>query len=239
MDLGPLFVVGTVAVAGLVRGITGFGGAMVMTPALSVLIGPTQAVVVALVLETSAAIQLLPDALRKAQWKTLLPISVAACLTIPLGSYLLITLDKAVVQRVIAGVVIIFSAIMMTGVRYAGERRIATSAGLGLVSGVLLGSTSIGAPPVILYLLSGPDPAAITRANLIVFLTIISAMGLAVLLASGIMTADLSLRALVLVPLYLVAIWIGGKVFAKLNDAAFRRFTLLFMLVMSVVIITL
>jgi uncharacterized protein len=70
LDLDLLLVIGTVAVAGLVRGITGFGGAMVMTPALSVLIGPTRAVVVALVLETSAAIQLLPDALRKAQWKS-------------------------------------------------------------------------------------------------------------------------------------------------------------------------
>lgn len=54
-----------VSIAGLVRGTTGFGGAMLMTPILSVLIGPISAVVTALILETAAALVMFPDALPK------------------------------------------------------------------------------------------------------------------------------------------------------------------------------
>ena len=88
MDIGSLATVAAiVAVAGLVRGITGFGGSMVMTPPLSLLIGPPEAVATALFLETLAALQAVPEVIRNVQWRTLLPITVAAALTVPLGSY--------------------------------------------------------------------------------------------------------------------------------------------------------
>lgn len=50
--------------------------------------------------------------------------------------------------------------------RWTGARHDRLRRGLGAMSGRMLGATSIGAPPVILYLSSGPDPVAITRANL-------------------------------------------------------------------------
>ena len=46
-----IVVVAIVFLAGLMRGITGFGGAMLMAPPLSFLIGPVATVVTALVLE--------------------------------------------------------------------------------------------------------------------------------------------------------------------------------------------
>ena len=53
--MGPteLAVIGIVTTAGVVRGVTGFGGAMLMSPLLSVLLGPVPAVVTALILETA------------------------------------------------------------------------------------------------------------------------------------------------------------------------------------------
>ena len=66
MDMTLLAMIGIVAAGGLVRGITGFGGAMMMAPMLSVLIGPVPTVVTALVSETAAALVMFPDALPKA-----------------------------------------------------------------------------------------------------------------------------------------------------------------------------
>ncbi|MGB2596069.1 MAG: sulfite exporter TauE/SafE family protein, partial [Pseudolabrys sp.] len=76
--------VGIVTAAGLVRGTTGFGGAMLMAPVLSVLLGPIPAVVTALCLETAAALVMFPDALPKAQWRTLLYLILPAVVTVPL-----------------------------------------------------------------------------------------------------------------------------------------------------------
>ena len=50
-----LLAAGIVAAAGVMRGITGFGGAMLMTPPLGMLLGAVPAVVISLCLEAVAA----------------------------------------------------------------------------------------------------------------------------------------------------------------------------------------
>lgn len=234
MHITELAAVGIVIVAGLVRGTTGFGGAMVMTPVLSIFFGPIAAVVTALLLETAAALVMFPDALPKAQWRTLLYLTLPAIITVPLGGYLLLTVDPGIVRKMISAVVIVFSSMLLFGLRYRGSPRIGTSLALGSVVGVLLGSTSVGAPPVILYLLSGPDPVAVTRANLTLFVTAISVIGLVMLTVAGAVTAALGVTAVALTIPFLLATWLGGKFFAKLSDTGVRRLALLLMLCIGV-----
>jgi uncharacterized protein len=234
IDLTGLAAVGIVTAAGLVRGTTGFGGAMLMTPVLSALLGPVPAVVTALLLETAAAIVMFPDALPKTQWRTLLYLTLPAVVTVPLGGYLLMTVDPGIARKMISTVVIVFSSMLLLGLRYSGSPRAITSVALGSVVGALLGATSIGAPPVILYLLSGPDPVAVTRANLTVFVTAISVIGLAMLGAAGAISASLAASAMLLTIPFLLATWLGAKLFARLSDAGVRRIALCLMLCVGV-----
>jgi uncharacterized protein len=235
MDITTLAVVAVVFLAGLMRGITGFGGAMLMAPPLSFLIGPVATVATALILESTAALVMFPEALPIINRGVLAFLIVPAIFTVPLGGYLLITLDPLIARKLIAAVVVVFSLVLLLGVRYSGRPRPTTSLLLGSVVGVLLGSTSVGAPPVILYLLSGPDPHAVTRANLTVFVTAISVVGLVMLVFAGAMTSKLVLSALLLCIPYLGATWLGGKLFGLLSEIAVRRLALAFMLVMGVV----
>ena len=156
MDMTQLAVVSIVTVAGFVRGTTGFGGAMLMSPILSILIGPVPTVVTALLLETAAALVMFPEAFPQARWRTLLYLILPAVFTVPLGGYLLLTLDPAIARKLIAAVVVIFTTMLLFGVRYTGSPRVLTSVALGSVVGALLGATSVGAPPVILYFAVGP-----------------------------------------------------------------------------------
>lgn len=222
-----------VSLGGFVRGVTGFGGAMVMTPPLSLLFGPTQAVAVALMLEVVPAAYLLPKAFREMSGRIIGPICVMACATVPIGGYLLITLDPGIVRRFIAGLVALFAAGMLAGVRYSGPQRLVTSLGLGAVSGVLLGATSMGAPPVIVYLLSGPDPAWRTRANLIVYITVISIAGLVVLWWNGILAPPLLWHTATMAPFFFGALWLGSAVFHRISEHVFRRVTLIFLVAIS------
>jgi uncharacterized membrane protein YfcA len=220
-------------VGGLVRGTTGFGAAMVMTPALALLIGPKTAVPVTLLLETFAALPMLPAAARIARWRVIGPISAAALLTVPLGGWLLAGADPKVLRMLIALTVIVFSLALLSGRRYQGTPRTGTSLGLGALSGAMLGATSIGAPPVILYLLSGPDPAAVTRANLTLYVVAISAAGLVMLTASGLMDG-MTLRFAAWLSLPFVAgVIIGSRLFARFSDLRFRQFTMVFMLLVA------
>ena len=158
MGMTELAAIAIVLVAGLVRGTTGFGGAMLMTPVLSVLYLPVNAVVIALLLETAAALVMFPDAAPKARWRTLLYLTLPAVFTVPLGGYLLLTLDPSIARKVISAVVILFSSMLLFGFRYHGTPRVVTSLALGSVVGALLGATSVGAPPVISICFRGLTP---------------------------------------------------------------------------------
>jgi uncharacterized membrane protein YfcA len=235
MDLTDIAVIVVVTLAGFMRGITGFGGALLMAPPLSLLIGPVPTVVTALILETAAALVMFPDALPKINKRILFYLTLPACFTVPIGGYFLVALDPLIARRVISGVVVVCSLMLLAGLRYSGPQRPSTSLALGSIVGVMLGATSVGAPPVILYLLSGPDPQAVTRANLTVFVTSISVIGLVMLAGAGAFTRQLTFSAFLLCIPYVAATWLGGRFFARMSDLTVRRLALGFMVTMGLV----
>lgn len=222
------------ALAGVIRGITGFGGAMVMSPPLALLLGPLVAVPVVLLLEGIAAAPMLVKLRALVRWRVIGPIILASYVTMPLGTWLLITADAQVMRRAIAAVVIVFSLLMLLGWRYAGRQRLSTSVGLGAVSGTMLGATSLGGPPAILYLLAGPDPIEVTRANLTYYLGAQCMAGLALLWLNGVLGVPGLLLAALLTPGYYAGMVLGMRLFSRFNDTRFRRFTLVFMLLVAV-----
>ena len=138
---------------------------MLMAPFFAILFGPVQTVAIIILMEIVVTAQLLPGVRREIRWKVIAPMGIAAALLMPAGSWLLVTLDPDFLARFIALVVLAFSIILMIGWRYDGEKKAWMSAGVGALSGVLIASTSLGNPPVMVYLLSGRDSAATNRAN--------------------------------------------------------------------------
>jgi hypothetical protein len=97
------------AAAGVVRGITGFGGAMVMAPPLALLLGPAVAVPVVLALESIAAAPMLVQTRREVRWPLVGPMlagspphrSEVTCSSSPSRSW---------ARRAIAAIAIVFAA---------------------------------------------------------------------------------------------------------------------------------
>jgi uncharacterized membrane protein YfcA len=220
-------------VAGIVRGITGFGGAMVMSPPLALLLGPRVAVPVVLLLESVVAAPMLVQTRHLVNWRMIGAILVAACACVPIGVLILSATDPRIIRRAIAITVIVFAALLLRGWRYAGRPRLATSVGLGAVSGGMLGATSIGGPPVILYLLSGPDPIETTRANLTLYVTVTSLVGIFLLWWKGIFDADGWRAALWLAPAYYIGLLAGVRLFPRFSDTRFRQLTLVLLIGVS------
>ncbi len=203
---------------------------MVMTPPLALILGPKMAVPVTLLLEAFAAAPMLPGAWAVARLRIIGPICAAAVLTIPIGSYLVAGASPLVLRRAISVTVIVFSLALLSGRRYQGEPRIATSLAVGALSGTTLVATSISAPPVILYLLSGPDSAAVTRANLTLYVMVLSAAGLVALTLGGLITMPtVHLAALMALP-FVGGVLAGSRLFARLSDLRFRRTVMVFMM---------
>ena len=221
------------ALAGIIRGITGFGGAMVMSPPLALLLGPLLAVPVVLLLESVAAAPMVAQLRSLVRWRVIGPIALAACVTLPLGTFVLVSVEPQTMRRVIAAVVIVFSLLLLRGWRYSGRQRMATGIGLGSVSGVMIGATSMGGPPIILYLLAGPDPIEVTRANLTFYVGATALAAFGVLWVGGVLHPHAWMLAIALAPGYYLGMVAGTRLFSRFNDLRFRRFTLVLMLVVA------
>jgi uncharacterized protein len=220
--------------AGVVRGITGFGGAMVMSPPLALLLGPRLTIPVVLVLESVVATPMLVQTWSQVRWRTIAPILLAACATVPLGTLILVGTDPSLIRRAIAVSVIVFALALLRGWRHAGRLRIAASLGLGALSGTMLGATSVGAPPVILYLLSGPDRIETTRANLTLYVTLTSLAAIVMLWHEALLDARAGLASLWLAPTYYGGLAAGVRMFPRFSDTRFRQLTLLTLIAVSV-----
>jgi uncharacterized protein len=225
-----------VAVAGgVIRGMMGFGGSLIMTPLLSMLFDPRQVVPPVLLVEAFAAAPMLASAAACAHHRTIAPICLASFATLPLGTYVLAHTEPYLLRRGIAGMVLLFSVLLFKGVRYRGPRPLALSAGFGGVCGVLLGSTGIGAPPVILYLLAGPDPIEVTRANLTLCVTATSIAALAILWVQGMLYLGGPLSPLAMGPCYYGGILVGSHLFRRTGEAALRQLALVLLMSVSAV----
>jgi uncharacterized membrane protein YfcA len=140
-------------------------------------------------------------------------------------------------RRAVAITVIVFSVILLIGWRYSEQPRLATSVGLGALSGTMLGATSVGGPPVILYLLSGPDPVATTRANLTLYVTVTSVAGLAALWYHDVFNGPAAWASLWLAAPYYLGLVGGTRIFPHLSDTRFRQLTLVILIAVSTAIL--
>ncbi len=206
---------------------------MVNAPVLSLLWGPTIGVPVAALVEFVPAIQLTPKAIPHAQWRTVWLMGIPALILVPAGSWLLITLPNDVVRRVVASVVLILVATLWSGWRYGGPRTAPISAGVGAVSGLLAGTTGIGGPPVILYLMTGGDRPAVLRANMIGYFTIVL-IGLALTFAFlGLFGPSVMWRTGFLVVPFIVGIFAGARLFPLASERTFHNIALAVLAVSS------
>ena len=121
-DWRTLAALAVTAVAGLMRGYSGFGTAILLAPTYSLLWGPRVGVPVMLLMELFVSMQLLPKALGQADRRVMLPIGGAAALATPLGAFILLTADQDLLRRAIGGFVLVFGLLLMSGWRYHGSR---------------------------------------------------------------------------------------------------------------------
>ena len=183
--------------------------------------------------DLSSNVSLLGDALRQASRITVASLIGGALLTIPFGGYALLAFDATVIARTMYAVVGFFSIVLLSGWRYEKALSPRQYFGVGAASGVILGATSFGVA-VLPFLYSGADTAARGRANFILWALFCALIGFAIVLVGGrVGVMELS-RALVLIPIYVAATWLGNRVAKRIDDAALRRIVLVVLLATAI-----
>ncbi len=229
---------GAVAVtlaAGLMRGFTGFGAPLLLAPVLSVLYGPLVAVPVIVLMETPVSFQMVNrKVLGAVDWKLIIPMAAGGLTFTPFGAWLLIWFTPEFLKTFIAGVMTGVVALLLLGWRYRGPRPWWTTGIVGILSGLFKGSTSFGGPPVLLYLLSGPEAAITHRSNLILYIALMNAVALPSMWFAGVLSMQTFWLSLALWPFLTVSAWAGSRLFSRANDQLYRRIALGVLLLVGV-----
>ncbi|MFQ4138053.1 sulfite exporter TauE/SafE family protein [Nodosilinea sp. PGN35] len=234
MDISTwLISLGVVAIAGFTRGFSGFGAGLILAPALSLLFKPQQVVATVVLLEITAGAGLIPEAFQTARWKEVLPLALSAIALVPVGAHFLALLEPALVRRIIGGLILGFVLLLLGKSRYTRPRRVLTY-GVGALSGFLTGLAGIGGPPIVLYQMSGTNPAVANRANFIVFFALTQLVALAAYWASGMMSAAVGLLFLRFVPAFAGGLLLGRLCFKRVDEVLFRRFVIGLLLTVAV-----
>ncbi len=220
--------------AGLLRGFSGFGAALVLAPVASLIVGTRIAVPAILLSIFVTTVQLFASTWSQVRWSEQFSLSLPGCLGVPAGVFLLIYFDPELMRRGISAVTALFALLLMTGWRYSHPPTRSGSAVVGALGGVLSGAGSIGGPPVIVYLLAGPGSAAQTRASLIYYFAFTQAAAIILFAIGGLMTWEVLVTALVFSPSLLVGTWGGARLFHLASERTFRIAALVLLLVVGV-----
>src|SRR5699024_9294868 len=126
----------TAVLAGLVRGFSGFGSAMVLVPVASALTSPQTAVVLLLFTDTLLTLPMVVPAARRCNWREVLPLAAGALCTVPLGVHLLLILDQTLLRWIISLLILILVALLASGWRWSGRPNLLHTGLVGGASGL-------------------------------------------------------------------------------------------------------
>jgi uncharacterized protein len=227
------WVAAVAVLAGLVRGVSGFGQALVFVPLAGLLYQPKFAVPLLWVADALVTPLLLRPHLRRADWPEIIPLVIGGTAMLPAGIWLLNHLDPNLLRWGISSLVLLSSVAVAAGWRFQVPATWVVSLAVGGLSGLTGGATGIKGVPLVLFWLGGNNDPGRIRSNIFIYLWLLVLVSLAAGGFEGLLSSRLLLEGLVLAPCYLVAMIVGNWVFHRTQaasspqrDAMFRRLAL-------------
>jgi len=230
-DNALLLLLATIAVAGVARGLSGFGTGMIVAPIAAALYDPVTAVVVLVIIDTLPVVPVSLPALKVAHWREVLPVLTGLVLFVPAGVYVLKHGDPELLRWLICTAILAGALALWRGWRYRGPRSLPVSLSVGGLAGTLSGIASIPGPPILVYWLASALPAAIIRANLLTLFFLSEFSSIANLWAAGLFEQPRVMLGIVAAPVYFGGLLAGWALYGLSSEAIYRRVT--FMLIVG------
>jgi uncharacterized protein len=223
---GTGFVLLVAFAAGVLRGYTGFGFALAAVPTLSLILRPADIVPAVTVIALLGGLQLVFKVRRKADWPSTWLLLAGALAGLPLGIAMLRHLPADLMRAFIGLVVLGAVLLLWRGAITARTPSRGMRLGLGVLSGLLNGSTSMGGPPVIVFFLASPAGAAAGRASLLIYFFFLSLVTLGGAAVGGLVTLRVGFLSLLMLPAMSLGNAMGDRLFDKSSADTYRRVAL-------------
>ncbi len=207
--------------AAFVRGLTGFGMAILLVPILALALPPVEAVVLGNCLSLLIGLTEVRMLVREAE-RSAWMIGAIVVLTTPLGLYALASTGADIARLVIALIAFsAFLAILLPRRGSAMPGRLMTSA-VGALSGLMTGYAGMPGPPVVPYYAGRELPRVTIKASMMLIFTIAASAGLASAMWLGILRWELVVFAVMMFPVVLIGNRAGMMMSGRISDPAWR-----------------
>ena len=209
--------------AGLVRGFSGFGTAMVFIPIAGQVLSPIATLTVLFVMDLIGPIPNIPRALRDGQLVDVSRLFVGSLIGAPIGVYLLTRMSEDVFRLSGASFSLLLLVLLIFGVRYRGT----LSKGLiyltGSIGGLFGGAVGIPGPPVIMLYMASTLPPAVIRANNTLFLLVVDVLFFSIFWLKGLLLTHYILIGIIIAVPYLTFCILGAFLFNPRREKIYRN----------------
>ncbi|MCX4699118.1 sulfite exporter TauE/SafE family protein [Streptomyces sp. NBC_01373] len=148
---GDVLLTAIVLLGSSVQWLTGMGFALVAVPALILLLGPAEGVVLANCAAGAISVVGLVGGWRQVRWAAMLPLCVAAACTVPAGTWVTRQLREPVLLLAMGGLVTVAVLLVMRGARVRALRGTGGALAAGAAGGFMNAAAGVGGPPMSLY----------------------------------------------------------------------------------------
>ena len=214
--------------AGFLTAITGFGFNALSLPLLAVAFEPHHAVVVGLLvgLLIFALVLLLPGVRHAVDTRLVWTLFAWSLLGLPVGARILVLLDDRALRLVIGGLTFVYAAGQLAGLLPTVRASRRATPYVGVLSGLLSSSVSMGGTPVIVYLIGlGGEPRDL-RATAVAYVVLSTVGSLVVLSWTGLVDRSAIQDAVALSPAAVAGFALGALTFRYVSRQLFLQLTL-------------
>ena len=223
--------------ASVLRGFTGFGFGLAAVPLLSLALPPARAVPLVVLLQVIVGVADLRRGWRLCDWRVTGGLMPGLALGIPTGIAILTHLPADTVRLVIGMVMAASVLLLWRGARLPARRSLALTMSVGVISGTISGLSSMGGPPVVVYLIALGHDTAIVRATASVYFMLSGLLSGGLMMSRGLIDGELLIWTAVSLPALFLGSWVGKWGFDRANPRHHRVTALVVLAVLSAVLI--
>jgi uncharacterized membrane protein YfcA len=234
-------IVGAVGIAFLAAGtqsLTGFGFALVMVPLLSLFWDVKLAVVTSTLLSSISLVPLVVEVRRWVRLSKVVPLAVGSLAGVPLGLVIFTRIDADLLKICVAVVVMVASLLLYFAPQLSlGGPSPAGSVVVGMLSGMLRASTSMGGPPLVLYMLGQEREVNAFRSTVLAVFLFNSVLTVTGLVIADEIGGEVLVTTGVALPAVAAGILAGAWLRPRVSQALFRAAALAVLFFTSVGVI--
>ncbi len=203
-----------------VRGITGFGSALVAVPLLSLLLPVTLVVPVVILLDYLGSLSHGLHHRKQVLWREIVPLTPFTLSGIVVALYLMKQVEPGTLTVALGIFVILYAVYSLLPIQLPQGSRL-WAAPLGFLAGLIGAAFGTGGPFIVIYLTLRQLDKLSFRGTIAVIFFIDGGMRLLGYFLSGLYTLELLGWTLLSIPLAALGMWLGGQIHSGLSQRQF------------------